>query len=193
MNLASKKLCLVLASAALVFAGCQKVPRRTPADTLPPLGMQNGGPSIVQPTSVDFAPGTTAIPDRGPEYYEDDKIIKGLLQPVYFDFDRFDVKQTERAKIQAAKDYLDKNPGSRILFEGHCDWRGTAEYNLSLGDRRANGAKKFLQSLGVPADRIESNSKGSLEAAKNGDEAAMAKDRRADIVIIKANPTPSRL
>lgn len=193
MNLASKKLCLVLASAALVFAGCSKKPvRPDPGSTV--MGPQTGGPNIIPPTDAGLTVGPSDLAARLPsDVIDDGKTIRGLLQPVYFDFDRFDVKQAERAKIQAAKDYLDKNPGARILFEGHCDWRGTAEYNLSLGDRRANGAKKFLQSLGVPADRIESNSKGSLEAAKNGDEATMAKDRRADIVIIKANPTATPL
>jgi hypothetical protein len=75
---------------------------------------------------------------------EDADTIRGLLQPVYFDFDRSNVKADERAKLQAAKDYLDKNPQYRLLLEGHCDWRGTAEYNLGLGDRRASEAKKYL-------------------------------------------------
>ena len=85
-----------------------------------------------------------------------------------------------------AKDYLAKNPNQKLLLEGHCDWRGTAEYNLSLGDRRASAVKKYLLSLGVVADKLETLSKGSLEAAKNGDDASMAKDRRVDLVVSKA-------
>src|ERR1051325_6164267 len=112
----------------------------------------------------------------------------GANSQVYFDYDRSEIKQSERSKFPAIKEYLEKNPGSRVLFEGHCDWRGTAEYNLALGERRALAAKKYLQSLGVKADRIDTTSKGSLDAAK-GDDAAMAKDRRDEILIIKAQPT----
>ena len=88
-------------------------------------------------------------------------------------------------KLQAAKDYLDKNPAQRLLLEGHCDWRGTAEYNLGLGDRRASRTKKYLMSIGVPADKLETLSKGSEEAKKNADAATMATDRRVDLVILK--------
>lgn len=185
MNLVSKKLCIVIASAACVLAGCSKKPARPdPAATV--LGQApGGGSSTIAPTDLSVAPGTD-LTTRDPNIIEDANSIRGLLQPVYFDFDRSEVKQSERAKLQAAKDYLDKNPGARILLEGHADWRGTAEYNLSLGDRRANAAKRYLQSLGVPADRVESNSKGSLESAKNADDATMAKDRRAEVVILKA-------
>jgi peptidoglycan-associated lipoprotein len=79
------------------------------------------------------------------------------------------------------------------LLEGHCDWRGTAEYNLGLGDRRANAAKKYLLSLGVAADRLESVSKGSLEASKNADDATMAKDRRVDLVVVNPKSGASPL
>lgn len=185
MNLVSKKICALVATAACLLGGCsKKLPRPDPSATV--LGPQTGGRDILAPAPVDLAPGTdlqARLPDG---VIDDGNTIRGLLQPVYFDFDRSDVKQPERAKLKAAKDYLDKNPGTRLLLEGHCDWRGTAEYNLGLGDRRANAAKKYLQSLGVPATRLESNSKGSLEASKNSDDAATAKDRRSDLVIIKA-------
>ncbi len=193
MNLVSKKLCVVIASVACFLAGCQKTPRRSPADTLPMMGPAGGGADIQQPTNMSVAPGTDLEVRPEGNIIDDGKTIRGLLQPVYFDYDRSDIKQAERAKLQAAKDYLDKNPGTRLLLEGYCDWRGTSEYNLALGDRRANSAKRFLQSLGVKADRLESNSKGSLEASKAGDDASAAKDRRAEVVIIKANPTATPL
>ena len=91
----------------------------------------------------------------------------------------------ERPKLAAAKDYLEKNSQYRLLLEGHCDWRGTAEYNLGLGDRRANGAKKYLLSLGVAADKVETLSKGSEEAQKTGGDEAWKKDRRVDLVVLK--------
>jgi len=116
---------------------------------------------------------------------DDGKTIRGELQPVYFDYDKSAIKPEERAKLQAAKEYLDKNPQYRLLFEGHCDWRGTAEYNLGLGDRRANAAKKYITTIGVPATKLETVSKGDLEAKENAAEADMSKDRRVEIVVLK--------
>ena len=135
-------------------------------------------------------PRSTWLPDttlqaRDPNILEDANTIRGLLQPVYFAFDRDTITAAERPKLQAAKDYLDKNPQYRLLLEGHCDWRGTSEYNLGLGDHRANAAKKYLISIGVSPDKLETLSKGSEEAKKNADDATMAKDRRDELVILK--------
>jgi peptidoglycan-associated lipoprotein len=192
MKFASQKLCFVFASAALVLAGCSKKPDRpTPTQTV--MGPQTGGPGFVTntgPSGVDFGPSGLGGPREvlGPENPE---ILKA--QTVYFDFDRSDIKPAERVKLKAAKDHLDKNPTHRLVLEGRADWRGTAEYNLSLGDRRANAAKKYLQTLGVAAERLETRSKGSLEAAKNADEGTMAKDRRVDLIVVdpaRAMPSP---
>ena len=111
--------------------------------------------------------------------------MRGVLQDVYFDFDSSSIKGTERSKLEEAAQYLRDNPNHRILLEGHCDWRGTAEYNLGLGDRRANAALKYLTSLGVSATRVETLSKGSLEAVKNADKGTAAKDRRVEIIVIQ--------
>ncbi len=183
MNTASKKLCLILASAAFVVAGCSKKPKRPdPSSTV--LGPTGGG--AITPEAVPVTADTSSqLAARDPNIKEDENSIRGLLQPVYFDFDKSNVKEGERAKLQAAKEYLEKNPQYHLLLEGHADWRGTDEYNLSLGDRRATAAKKYLASLGVAETKVEANSKGSLESTKNADDATMAKDRRAEIVILK--------
>lgn len=186
MNIASRKLLIALAGAALLFAGCTKKPTRPdPGSTL--LGPQGGpGTGTTMPVDVAFNPEAPGLTARLPDGVIDDgNTIRGLLQAVYFDFDRSEIKPAERAKLQAARDYLMANPGARLLLEGHCDWRGTEEYNLGLGDRRANSARRYTQSLGVAADRLETISKGSLEATRNADEATMAKDRRVELVIIK--------
>ena len=183
MKLASKSLCIVAASAAVIFAGCAKKPvRPDPSSTA--LGPQSGGGGNLAPTAVDVAPDTSLQP-RDPNVIEDANSIRGLLQPVFFAFDRDAVTAAERPKLQAATDYLDKNPQNHLLLEGHCDWHGTAEYNLALGDRRANSAKKYLISIGVSADKIETSSKGSEEAKKDADDATRAHDRRDEIVILK--------
>ena len=184
MKLASKSLCIIAASAAALLAGCSKKPvRPDPSSTA--LGPQTGGGSLT-PTDVNTtADANSALTNRDPNILEDANTIRGLLQPVYFDYDRSSVKASERTKLQAAKDYLEKNPQYRLLLEGHCDWHGTSEYNLGLGDRRANEAKKYLLQIGVAADKIETLSKGSEEATKNADDATRMKDRRDDLVVLK--------
>lgn len=109
---------------------------------------------------------------------------KGLFGDVYFDFDQSAIKASERSKLQAAKDYLVQHPAARVRLEGRCDWKGTAEYNLALGDRRANSAKRYLTSIGVASDKIDTVSHGSMNAIEKGTAAEMAKDRRVEVVVL---------
>jgi peptidoglycan-associated lipoprotein len=185
MKLASQTLSLLVASLAFAITGCSKKPDRPhPGSTV--LGPQTGGPGLTTgPTDTSFGQTTTGLVDRGSDFDPSGHNRTALqAQAVFFDFDKSDIKPGEREKLKIAKEYLDKNPTYRLLLEGHCDWRGTAEYNLGLGDRRATAIRKFLQSLGVAAERLETLSKGSLEATKNADEATMAKDRRVDLVVV---------
>ncbi len=184
MNIVSKKLSLVAASLVLVLAGCSKKPTR-PSPNQTVLGPNGGGAGAVSPETLNPAGDNPAgLTDRNGDFDMNGQ-LRGKLESVYFDFNQSNIKPAERTKLAAAKDYLEKNPGQRLVLEGHCDWRGTAEYNLALGDRRANAAKKYLITIGAAADRLETISKGSLEAVK-GDDAAAAKDRRVELVIVKA-------
>ena len=181
MNQISRQLCLVIVSAAVILTGCTKKPRPAPVDTSPM------GSNAVQPTNLGNLADTSAagLQPRTDGVIEDADTIRGLLVSVYFDFDRSAIKKDEQAKITAAADYLKKTPQYRMMLEGHCDWRGTSEYNMGLGDRRAQGVKKFLQTLGISADKLQILSKGSLGAIEKGTEEQMAKDRRVDFVILK--------
>ena len=185
MKFHSRTFCVALAAAVAVFSGCSKKPiRPDPSQTA--MGPQGGGSTAITPTEVPTtADAGSTLQSRDPNVIEDANSIRGLLQPVYFDYDRSAVKEGERAKAQAAKDYLGKNPQQRLLLEGHCDWRGTSEYNLGLGDHRASAAKKYLISIGVSPDKLETLSKGSEEAKKNADAETMTKDRRDELVILK--------
>lgn len=182
MKNVSKKLCLVLAAFALVFAGCSKKPAR-PSPDQTTLGPTPGNTGL-NPTTENPAPDTGLMGRTGTEFGPDG-IARGVLEAVYFDFDSSSIKASERPKLQKAKEYLEQNPGTRLVLEGHADWRGTAEYNLGLGDRRASAAKKYLGTIGAPADKVETLSKGSLEAAKNADDGTAAKDRRVEILVGK--------
>lgn len=103
---------------------------------------------------------------------------------VFFNYDSSAVQDSEIASLEAKAEWLKENPGVRITIEGHCDDRGTTDYNLALGDRRAARVKAFLESLGVAADRMVTVSYGEerpLDPAAT--EAAWAKNRRAQFVI----------
>ena len=188
MKLASSKLFLAVASAALVLAGCTKKPTR-PDPSVTAIGLTPGGSNIATPpTDASFNAGAPGLTDRGAGFDPSGQNRTALqAQTVYFDFDKSDIKPSEREKLRIVKDYLDTHPGHKLLLEGHCDWQGTAEYNLSLGDRRASATKRYLQSIGVGPDKLETLSKGSLEASKNADAATMAKDRRVDLVVVDSS------
>jgi peptidoglycan-associated lipoprotein len=108
-----------------------------------------------------------------------------LLKDVSFDFDKYDVRPQDINILKEDAAVLMKYPSYKIQIEGHCDERGTGEYNLALGERRANSVKKYLVSLGVPADRLSTISYGKempVDPAHN--EEAWAKNRRAHFVIL---------
>lgn len=182
MNLATKKLSFVIIASAIALTGCSKKPKRpSPDQTLV-------GPSGINPSDVGLdggaAPGL-GLDSRGANDLANGDRATLASSTIYFDFDQSGIKASERSKLDAAKAYLDGNPTARLLLEGHCDWKGTAEYNLGLGDRRANAAKQYLTTLGVTEDKLEVLSKGDLDAVENADADTQAKDRRVDVVVLK--------
>ncbi len=112
-------------------------------------------------------------------------MVEGVLPSVYFGFDSSSIAAAERSKLQQAAEYLQNNSGHHLLVEGHCDWYGTSEYNLALGDRRANSVSDYLGTLGITPLRIEKLSKGSLEATSGLSKSQSSQDRRADLIILK--------
>jgi peptidoglycan-associated lipoprotein len=106
------------------------------------------------------------------------------LRPVFFDFDRSDISPEAQKILDLNAEVLKKNPTWIIKIEGHCDERGTAEYNLALGERRAGAARTYLVSLGIPGDRIGTVSYGKEFPFDAGhDEAAWARNRRDHFVV----------
>ena len=104
---------------------------------------------------------------------------------VYFDYDSSQIRADFLPVLDAHARYLRDNPGARIRLEGHTDERGTREYNLALGERRANAAKNYLVSVGVPANRIRTISYGKERpVALGSNQAAWAQNRRAATVTI---------
>ena len=123
--------------------------------------------------------------DIGNDKYGDFTMVGGVLPSVYFGFDSSSVGPSERSKLQQAAEYLEQNSEHHLLVEGHCDWHGTSEYNLVLGDRRANSIGDYLDTLGITPERIEKLSKGSLEATSGLSRELSSQNRRADLIVLK--------
>jgi len=186
------RIVLTLAIAALVLPACKHKQTPTPRDTMMGSGSQLGSnDSIVPGAFGDYGAGT-GLESRDPNStfgadgtYGGKQMFPSILSDVYFGFDSAAIAASERAKLQAAADYLMDNPSDSLLIEGYCDWYGTAEYNLALGDRRAGSARDFLITLGVDPSRVETLSKGSLESVSGLSKAEAAEDRRAELIVLK--------
>lgn len=105
---------------------------------------------------------------------------------VLFDYDSAQIRESERSKLDAVADYLKKNAGTGVIVEGNCDERGSAEYNLALGERRSLAARAYLVGLGVDGNNIQTKSYGEERPVNPGhDDAAWKVNRRDDFVIFK--------
>lgn len=110
----------------------------------------------------------------------------GPMLPVYFDFDSSSIRPDQVERIETNADFIKQQSDVRIRIEGNCDPRGTKEYNLALGERRAQSAKRYLVNLGVDASRLDTVSWGEEKLLLHGhDELSWAQNRRDDFVIIK--------
>src|SRR5262249_51844902 len=114
----------------------------------------------------------------------DDLNRNSPLKPIFFAYDSAEIDATAQSTLDADAGVLKQYPSWTITIEGHCDERGTAEYNLALGERRAVAARTYLVSLGIPADRLRTVSYGKEFPFDPGhDDAAWSKNRRAHFVI----------
>jgi peptidoglycan-associated lipoprotein len=156
----------------------------------PPITGGGGTPPARPPAPPDPVPETAPIPPE-PAITNDplagdlDAINKNSpFQPVFYPLDSFEVDGTGQQALNTNAGILKKYPTWVITIEGHCDERGTAEYNLALGEKRALAAKTYLVSLGVPADRLRTVSYGKEFPFDPGhDEGAWSKNRRAHFVV----------
>lgn len=123
--------------------------------------------------------------DAASKTYNGRTMVEGILEDVYFNFDSYAISASERPKLQQAADYLSANPTDGLLIEGHCDWYGTEDYNLALGDRRAKSARDYLITLGINANRLQTLSKGSLEATTGLSKSESRQDRRSELIVLQ--------
>ena len=190
MRLGRTTMMLVAAGAFLMAAGCggKKAPVLRPA---PPPTTVSAAPAVPRPPAP---PQPVAEPTVVPaEPVREDIIASGSLdeinrnsplKPVYFYFDSSDITAGGRVVLDENSAVMKKYPSWTVTIEGHTDERGTAEYNLALGERRAVAARAYLVSLGVSADRLRTVSYGKEFPFDPGhDESAFSKNRRAHFVI----------
>ena len=113
----------------------------------------------------------------------------GPLKDIFYGYDRYDLEAEARSTLKANADWLKKNPAARIEIEGHCDERGTNEYNLALGAKRAQAAKDYLVTLGVATERLSTISYGEeIPVCKEQNESCWRQNRRARFVLIPSRP-----
>ena len=137
-------------------------------------------------TKKESGSTTTAPTVAGPAPGSVEEFTKVVGDRVFFDYDRYDIKDEGRATLQRQAAWLKKYPAVAVTVEGHCDERGTREYNLALGQRRATAAKDYLISLGVDAGRITTISYGKERpVCVESVESCWAQNRRAVTVITK--------
>jgi len=165
----------LLATAALIaVAGCSKKP---PAQLPPPPPTETGPAQPPAPPSDGV--GSATVPGSRADF-----VAQAGSDTVHFATDSSDVDAEAQGILTRQAAWLQKYPNVRVTVEGHCDERGTREYNLALGDRRANSAKNFLVNAGIPASRITTISYGKERPAATGsDEGAWAQNRRAVSVV----------
>lgn len=170
--MAKLKTALIIATMAVAVAGCQK---KRP-ETLPP---GPGGPVDPGPGGPGTGDGTAR--PGSPEHFRQNVVS----DTINFDFDQYDIDARARQILDSQAQWLTQYPNTRISLEGHADERGTREYNLALGDRRANAAKNYLAARGVSPSRITTISYGKERPiALGSDEASWAQNRRAVTIVI---------
>ena len=162
---------LVMATAIIALAACSKKP---PAE-LPPAP----GPATTEPVGSTGPTG----PVKGSQ---EDFVASVSSDRIFFGLDQYDIDAEDQATLQTQAAWLQQNPAVRVTVEGHADERGTRDYNIALGERRANAAKNYLASLGIDPSRITTVSYGKERpAALGSDEASWAQNRRAVTVTIQ--------
>jgi peptidoglycan-associated lipoprotein len=176
--------------AGLMITGCAKRPATTAASAAAPAPAPSA--AAPAPTASPSAPAASAAPAaaaaaapaQAPRPVPKEFMAVAALKEVYFDFDKYDIRAEDAKTLDANAAWLKSNADNLVLIEGHCDERGTNEYNLALGERRAKATMNYLVSQGIQANRITIISYGEERPVCNEKtEACWAKNRRANFLV----------
>ncbi|MCW5646942.1 MAG: peptidoglycan-associated lipoprotein Pal [Sphingopyxis sp.] len=164
-----KSTAMIAAITMLAVGACAK---KAP-DTLPPAP---------EGTGTDTGTSTGIIPGSQEDFLAS---VGAMGDRIFFGFDQYNIDAEDMATLRTQAQWLQRNPAVRVTLEGHADERGTRDYNIALGERRANAAKNYLSSLGIDPSRINVISYGKERPAELGStEEAYARNRRAVTVVI---------
>ncbi|MFT5726242.1 MAG: peptidoglycan-associated lipoprotein [Desulforhopalus sp.] len=153
--------------------------------TLSGCGSKTNSDDAMKVADTGEAMGVEESLDSVPRGTSEGRTSEGML-PVYYNFDSSDVSSDQVSRIEVNADFSKSNPALPIRIEGNCDPRGTNEYNMALGERRALSAKKYLVNLGVEEAKLTTVSYGEERMLLHGhDELSWAQNRRADFVVVE--------
>jgi peptidoglycan-associated lipoprotein len=176
--------CLLIS--LIFFAGCAKkeiVKEETATKESSAVAKQPGAQEAKAP-AVKEAPASVPVEEETVKREAAIGAEESIFVDIHFDFDKFDLKSEARTILKKQADWLTKNRDYKVRIEGSCDERGTVEYNLALGERRAKEAMKYLAELGIDAKRIKTISYGKERPLDPGhNEEAWAKNRRDHFII----------
>jgi peptidoglycan-associated lipoprotein len=186
--------CVVGALGALVVSGCAKEDVVKKDEAIAPSATVQAKQTDVKaaknnPSEIS-APAKPARESAGKEAAlkaspQSREQLSSALEKIYFDFDSSALSDDARKTLTGTIDYLRKSATAKLHIEGNCDERGSAEYNIALGEKRAEAAEKYLVTMGIPADRLATVSYGKEKPADPGhDESAWAKNRRDDFTVL---------
>ncbi|HEX2224417.1 MAG TPA: peptidoglycan-associated lipoprotein Pal [Thermoanaerobaculia bacterium] len=186
MRWRASSLFLFLAFTLVLTSGCRKQKPVTPADTI-----AETAPVAADATPVTSSPAAPVEEDEREDPLSGDLEAlnaylrsQGLLSDLYFDYDSSSLRTQERDQSSRNADFLRQQPQFLLTIEGHCDERGTNEYNLALGERRASAVRDYLVSLGVSSDRLRTISYGEERpVCTESDESCWQQNRRAHHVV----------
>ena len=181
----------LLAATAMVFTGCE-LKNGAAGDNSEAMGAGMGGDAgddvAIDPNGAGYDPNDPNVGAFGSDRFEDtrERVLDAHLAPLYFTFDSYTLPTEEISKAEAAAEYLIENPTHVMIVEGHCDERGSNEYNLSLSENRAGGVRDYLISYGIDPARLQTRAFGEEKPAVPGQtEEAFRKNRRAEFVPYK--------
>src|ERR687892_1619812 len=176
--------CSIAVSALFALAGC------SPTTAKPDLASTSSAAPDAEAKAK-----TSAVSKSAPSSSSLEALQRGEtpasspLKEVHFDFDRYDLRTDARETLKANAAWLKSNPSARIEIEGHCDERGTNEYNLALGAKRAQAAKDYLVTLGITSERLSTISYGEeISGCKEQTDSCWQQNRRARFVVIPSRP-----
>ena len=176
---------LVVLGLAVLITACPKKPPEPVEPAAAPPPAETRAPQPVPTPPVQSEVKEEAVVERSVAQAFQDALRQFENELVHFDFDRSEIKDQYKTVLDAKANFLKKYPKVRIQIEGNCDERGTVQYNLALGDRRANSAKAYLVALGIDGNRISTISFGKERPLDPGhNEEAWARNRRDKFVVI---------